>query len=125
MSGTRKILKWVGSSFKDLRTFPPEVKKDIGHQLAAAQDGEMPYRAKPLKGYPGATVLEICDDHDGDTYRAVYTVKFDNVVFVLHAFQKKSKSGISTPPKDLELIGTRLKQAQAMFDEMTAVRRTR
>lgn len=118
--GARKPIIWVGSSREDITAFPPEVKKDIGQQLAVAQDGAKPYKAKPLKGYPGATVLEICDDFDGDTYRAVYTVKFQDYVFVLHAFQKKSKHGIATAPKDLELIGTRLKRAQAIYDEMMA-----
>ena len=83
----------------------------------------MPYNAKPLKGYQGAGVLEILDHHDGDTYRAVYTVRFAGVVYVLHVFQKKSKRGIATPKQDLDLIESRLKQAEANYAEYLASRK--
>ncbi len=103
---------WVGTSLKDLRTFPDEVRQDLGYALHQAQQGEKATSAKPLKGFDGAGVLEVVDDFDGNTYRAVYTVRFKDVVYVLHAFQKKSKSGISTPKADIETIRSRLKAAE-------------
>src|SRR5271163_4761416 len=87
-----KQLVWVGSSRRDLRAFPPAVRRTFGVALFAAQLGETPPEAKPLKGFGGAGVLELIEDHRGDTYRAVYTVRFATAIYVLHAFQKKSKS---------------------------------
>lgn len=84
----------------------------MGFALYMAQIGRMHGSAKPLKGFGGAGVVEIVDDHQGDTYRAVYTVKFDSAVYVLHAFQKKSKKGIKTPQEEIELIKRRLKAAE-------------
>ena len=107
-----KEVLWVGSSLKDLSRFPEDVKQDIGYEIYLAQSGEKPPNAKPLKGFGGSGVLEIVDDHDGDTYRAVYTIKFGEFVYVLHAFQKKSKKGTATPQADIELIKTRLKSAE-------------
>jgi phage-related protein len=107
-----KPLIWIGSSLDDLRAFPEEVKQVMGYALYLAQTGGKHPDAKPLKGFGGAGVLEAVDDHAGDTYRAVYTVKFPNAVYVLHAFQKKSKQGISTPKRDLETISSRLKRAE-------------
>ena len=118
-----KPIAWMGSSLKDLKAFPTAVQRDIGHALWVAQEGGMPYNAKPLKGYQGAGVLEILDHHDGDTYRAVYTVRFAGVVYVLHVFQKKSKRGIATPKQDLDLIESRLKQAEANYAEYLASRK--
>jgi phage-related protein len=112
-----KDLLWIGSSLKDLRAFPNDVKDVMGFALYQAQTGEKHTDAKPLKGHKGGGVLEIVDDYDGDTYRAVYTVKFAGVVYALHAFQKKSKSGISTPKADLDLVASRLKLAQADYAE--------
>ena len=89
----RTPLEWVGSSLKEMSRFPAQVKQDIGYALHQAQMGEKSPCAKPLKGFGGAGVLEVVDDFDGDTFRAVYTVKFKGVVYVLHAFQKKSKTG--------------------------------
>ncbi len=109
-----KSLVWVGSSLKDLREFPEEVKDEMGFALYEAQSGLKPVTAKALKGFGGASVLEIVSDYQTDTYRAVYTVKFDDRVYVLHAFQKKSKSGIATPKAELELIKKRLKQAEEL-----------
>jgi phage-related protein len=109
--GQRKPLFWLGSSRKDLRGFPEDVKDSMGHALDVAQLGGKHPDAKPLLGFGGAGVLEVVDDHEGDTYRAVYTVKFAGAVYVLHAFQKKSKRGIKTPAKDLELVKERLKRA--------------
>jgi len=110
------ILKWVGSSRKDLRTFPDDVQQNIGYALHQAQAGEKSPSAKPLKGFGGAGVLEVVDDFDGDTFRAVYTVKFKGVVYVLHAFQKKSKKGSETPKAEIDLVQARLKVAKADYE---------
>ena len=107
-----KKLDFIGSSRKDIRAFPEEVKDDIGYALFEAQEGKKPASAKPLKGFGGAGVLEIIEDFSGDTYRAVYTVSFKEVIYVLHCFQKKSKRGIKTPQRDIELIKRRLKIAE-------------
>ena len=107
-----KSLLWVGSSKKDLKAFPTEVRGGIGFALFQAQLGLKPLSAKPLTGFGGASVLEITDDFQTDTYRAVYTVKFGDALYVLHAFQKKSKRGTSTPKAELELIKSRLKLAE-------------
>jgi phage-related protein len=107
-----KPLFWVGSSLKDLRSFPEEVKDAIGYALEVAQRGEKASSAKPLKGFGGASVLEIVADHDGNTWRAVYTVELAGVIYVLHSFQKKSKKGIATPKRELDLIKRRLEAAR-------------
>jgi phage-related protein len=112
-----KPVVWIGSSKEDLRSFPPEVQRVMGFALRAARNGGKHSEAKPMKGFKGAGVLEIVEDHDGDTYRAVYTVRFSHVVYVLHAFQKKSKKGIATPKQDLDLIRGRLKQAETIHAE--------
>ena len=91
---------------------PAQVRRDIGHALYAAQKGETDPSARPLKGFGGASVMEIIDRHDTNTYRAVYTVKFAGAVYVLHVFQKKSKRGIATPRKDIDLIKQRLAVAE-------------
>lgn len=107
-----KQLDFIGSSRKDIQEFPDEVKLDIGYALFEVQKGGKPSSAKPLKGFGGAGVLEIIENFYGDTYRAVYTVKFEKVVYVLHCFQKKSKHGIKTLQQDIELIKQRLKTAE-------------
>jgi len=112
-----KPLVWVGSSLKDLREFPDEVKDEMGFALYEAQCGLKPVAAKPLKGFGGAGVLEIVSDYQTDTYRAVYTVRLEGRVYVLHAFQKKSKKGIATPKADIELIKRRLRQAEELHEE--------
>lgn len=112
MSASLKPVEWVGRSLEDLKAFPEGVRQAIGYALYLAQSGEKHPLAKPLKGFKGAGVLEVVEDFDGDTYRAVYTVKLADVVYVLHAFQKKSKRGIATPKQDIELIEARLKRAQ-------------
>ena len=109
-----KLLVWVGSSLKDLREFPEAVKGEMGFALYEAQCGLKPLDAKPLKGFGGAKVLEIASDYQTDTYRAVYTVRFNERVYVLHAFQKKSKTGKATSQSDIELIKRRLKQAEEL-----------
>jgi phage-related protein len=105
-------LHWVASSRKDVKDFPPAVRRVFGVALFAVQCGETPLAAKPLKGFGDAGVLELIEDHRGDTYRAVYTVRFSTRIYVLHVFQKKSKRGIATPQRDLELIRDRLRQAE-------------
>ena len=112
-----KPLVWVGSSLRDLRDFPDDVKDEMGFALYEAQCGLKPTAAKPLRGFGGAGVLEIVSDYQSDTFRAVYTVRLDERVYVLHAFQKKSKKGIATPKSDLELIKRRLQQAEALHKE--------
>jgi phage-related protein len=113
----QKPALWIGSSRDDLRAFPDEVRRVMGLAINDAQNGEEHPRAKALKGFGGRSVLEVVDDEDGDTYRAVYTVRFAGVVYVLHAFQKKSKKGIKTPKREIELIKARLKLAEAHYRE--------
>ena len=117
MSGALKSVEWMGSSLEDLKEFPEEVQQVMGYALYLAQCGEKHSSVKPLKGFKGAGVLEVVEDFDGDTYRAVYTVKLAGVVYVLHSFQKKSKQGIATPKQDIELIETRLKRAKEHHSE--------
>ncbi len=107
-----KPLKWIGRSLDDLRKFPSEARRNIGYALHFAQTGTKHPTAKPLKGFSGAGVVEIVEDHDGDAYRAVYSVRFAEAVYVLHAFKKKSKSGIKTPRKEIDLIRERLHRAE-------------
>jgi phage-related protein len=121
----RKPLKWIGSSKDDLSQFPDQVRKEMGHALHLAQINLKAPNAKPLRGLSGASVLEVVEDHDGNTYRAVYTVKFQGTVYVLHAFQKKSKKGIATPKHDIELIRTRLKAATEDFEKQKQQRSTK
>jgi phage-related protein len=118
-----KALAWIGSSRKDLKEFPAEVRSAMGYALYQAQLGLKAVNAKPLTGFVGASVLEIVDDFQTDTYRAVYTVRFRDAVYVLHAFQKKSRKGIATPKADLDLIKSRLKFAEA--DHKTRVAKGR
>lgn len=114
----RKPLVWVASSKKDLQDFPDEVKRTMGFGLHEAQISKKPDNAKPLKGFGGADIIEIIDEDVSGTYRTVYTVKFGDAIFVLHAFQKKSKQGIKTPERDIKLIENRLKQAQVLYKEL-------
>lgn len=111
-----KPVRWVGSSKEDLREFPDEVRWRVGGALWDAQLGRKAPYVKPLRGFGGASVLEVMDDFDGDTYRAVYAVRFAGAVYVLHAFQKKSKRGIATPKAELDLIGQRLERAQEDYE---------
>lgn len=118
MPGALKPVTFMGSSQKDLASFPEEVRSVIGFAIFVAQSGGKHPDSKPLKGFTGAGVLEVVDRHDGDAYRAVYTVKFEGMVYVLHAFQKKSKAGIATPKKDLDLIKSRAKsRPRALRDD--------
>ncbi|MBX9582525.1 MAG: type II toxin-antitoxin system RelE/ParE family toxin [Gemmataceae bacterium] len=111
-----KPLFWLGSSRDDLSAFPLEVKRVMGFALRQAQQGGKHIHAKPLKGFKGAGVLEVVADHATNTYRGVYTVRFRGAVYVLHAFQKKSKSGIKTPKPDLDQVERRLKLAKEHYE---------
>ena len=113
MPNSIKPLQWIGSSKKDLLAMPNDVLDVFGFALHLAQTGKKHDQAKPLKGFGGAGVLEVVGDYMGDTYRAVYTVKIADAVYVLHCFQKKSKSGIETPKHEMDLIRDRLRTAQA------------
>ena len=112
-------LIWLGSTRKDVRSFPRPVRRDIGMALYAAQHNELDPAARPMKGFGGSSVVEIVSDFGGDTWRAVYTVRFAEAVCVLHAFQKKSKRGIATPKRDLDLIHQRLAEAERLHREGT------
>ena len=103
-----KKIDWIGSSREDLRSFSEEVRQDIGYALYEVQRGLKPQVSKPLKGFGGAGVLEIIENSSGDAYRAVYTVRFQKVIYVLHCFQKKSKHGVKTSQQDIDLIKQRL-----------------
>jgi phage-related protein len=110
-----KPIIWIASSKGNLESLTAGAKREIGHALFQAQVGEKSDKAKPLKGFGGAAVLEIVEYNVGGTYRAVYTVKFEEVVAVLHVFQKKSTQGEKTPKQDMELIRSRLKLAEVEY----------
>jgi phage-related protein len=112
-----KPLHWIASSLTDLRHCPDEVQDGVGYALQLAQEGGKHHKAKPLRGFGGAGVLETVEDFDGDTYRAVYTVKFALAVYVLHVFQKKSRSGIATPKGEIDLIKSRLRSAAEHYEQ--------
>jgi phage-related protein len=112
MSDKLKLVDWIASSRRDLRSFSEDVQDDIGFALYRAQQGKKHPSAKPLQGFGGAGVLEVVADDDGKTYRAVYTVRFVEKVYVLHCFQKKSRSGTSTPKHEIDLIKARLRLAE-------------
>lgn len=107
-----RALAFMGSSRKDLIAFPDGARQDVGHALYLAQKGERGPSTKILKGFGGGGVVEVVEDHDGDTYRCVYTIRLEHAVYVLHAFKKKSKRGIETPKHDLDLIRSRLREAE-------------
>lgn len=110
-----KDVEFLGDSLDRLRKFPEETRVRMGHALRVAQEGGKVAYAKPLKGLGGgATVIEICEDQDGDTYRVMYTAKIGLKLYVLHAFQKKSKKGIETPKTDIAIIKERLKLAKLL-----------
>lgn len=110
-------VRWVGSSKADLSAFPEDVKRRVGGALWDAQIGVKAPFAKPLKGFGDAGVLEVVEDSESGTYRAVYTVRFARAVYVLHAFQKKSRSGIATPKSEIELIKRRLARAKEDYEQ--------
>jgi phage-related protein len=113
-----KPLEWIAGSYKDLMALPVGVRRRFGYALSLAQMGDQDDDAKVLKGYGGAGVLEVVENDVGGTYRAVYTVRFAEAVFVLHCFQKKSKRGIATPKVDMDIIHARLKVAEALAQEL-------
>lgn len=113
MDGTAvRRLIFVGSSLGDLREFPEDVKDEFGYALWLAQNGQKHQSAKPLRGFGGASVLEIVESSQGKAYRAVYTIRFPEAVYVLHAFQKKSTRGTATPKPHIDLIKQRLKEVE-------------
>ena len=107
-----KPVFWIGSSRRDLQAMPRQVRSDIGQALYTAQQGLTDPSAKPLKGFGGTRVMEIVERYQTDAYRAVYTAHFEAAIYVLHVFQKKSKTGIATPKHDIELIKKRFAEAQ-------------
>ncbi|MGO9124333.1 MAG: type II toxin-antitoxin system RelE/ParE family toxin [Terriglobales bacterium] len=117
MAELERPIVWIGSSRRDLRAFPREVRRDIGQSLYVAQQGETDPSVKPLRGFGGASVMEVVARHQGDTWRAVYTVRYQEAVYVLHAFQKKSKRGIATPKHEMDLIRQRLDMAEQLHRE--------
>ena len=117
-----RALRWIGSARKDFGNFPRDVQSQFGFELFLAQIGQHPPSAKPLKGIePG--VIELIEDHEGDTYRAVYTVRLHTAIYVLHCFKKKSLRGIKTPQSDIDLIRHRLLSAKADDDANSAKER--
>jgi len=113
-----KAIQWIGSSYIDLLALPEEVKREFGFALSLARFGEKHINTKVLKGFGGAGVLEVIENDKGGTYRAVYTVKFLDTVFVLHCFQKKSKTGIETPKGDMTIIQSRIKLVEKISKEI-------
>jgi phage-related protein len=118
MADKEKPLEWLGSSHKDLMALPSDVRQFFGYALSLAQAGDQHDAAKVLKGFGGAGILEVVESDVGGTYRAVYTVKFEAAVFVLHCFQKKGKRGIATPKEDMDIIRARFKVAEAIAKEL-------
>jgi len=114
-SQTPRQLLWVASAKRDLLEMPSDVVDDFGFGLYQAQIGEYPDIGKTLSGFGSANVIELVQDHKGDTFRAIYTVRFSEVIVVLHAFQKKSKKGSATPKQDMDLIHSRLKVAEELY----------
>lgn len=113
-----KPVEWLGSTLEDLRILPEPVQDDFGYALYLAQTGDKHVHAKPLKGYRGAGVLEVVRQHDSQAYRAIYTVRFEEAIYILHVFQKKSKSGIATPMAEMRVVEARLKEAQQRHSEI-------
>ena len=116
MTGERPLF-WVGSFLRCLRAFPEKVIDQMGYALHLAQQGGKHPDTKPMKGFQGASVVEVVADHDGNTWRIIYTLKYRGAVYVLHAFQKKSKQGIKTPKQHVDLIRVRLKQAMEHYEQ--------
>src|SRR5262245_3942792 len=113
----KRQIVYLGSSQKDAHKLPLEVQELFAYALEVALKGGQHEDAKPLKGFHGCSVVEGVGDYRGDTYREVYTVRYEEVIYVLHIFQKKSKKGITTPKKDMELIQQRLKWAEALYKD--------
>src|SRR6266852_7264582 len=122
VDGGLKPVRWIGASLRDLRSFPRSVRIDIGHALFTAQEGKTDPAAKPLKGFGGASVIEIVASHHGNAWRAVYTVRFQDAIYVLHVFQKKSTKGIATRAREINLIKRRLAEAERDYRERQNLR---
>jgi len=118
MDSTEKPLHWTGNSYKELMALPKKVRSQFGHALSQAQAGQRNVAAKVLSGFGDAGILEVVENNAAGTYRAVYTVRFPEAVFVLHCFQKKSTSGIATPKAHMNIIRDRLKLAAAHAQEL-------
>jgi phage-related protein len=118
MQAEERALIWVGSSKKDLCAFPEEVRRFFGHALDVAQRGGRHQSVKTMRGFSGAGVLELVEDDAGGTYRAVYTVRYREAVFVLHCFQKKSRCGTATPLEEMDIVRARLKLAETLAKEL-------
>ena len=118
MTIRERRLEWVASSYKDLMALPQEVRRRFGYALSLAQMGDQDDAAKVLHGFGGTGVLEVVEDDAGGTYRAIYTVRFAEAIFVLHCFQKKSKRGVATPKPDMDIVRARLRVAAAMAQEL-------
>ena len=116
LAAGERPLDWVGSAKRDFLAFPAPVQGEMGSALGVAQFGGKHPKAKPWKGQ-GHGIFEVVEDYDGDTYRAVYTVRFRRRIYVLHAFQKKSPSGVKTARTDVELVARRLKAATQDYEE--------
>lgn len=124
MAGTDARIKpvyWMGSSRTDLKSFPGPVQSDVGYAIFAAQRGEEYRSVKALQGFGGRNVLEIVAPHDGNTFRAVYTVKFKDAIYVLHAFQKKSTRGVATSKREIDMVRRRLADAERHHKERQKV----
>lgn len=117
MDEALKPVEWLGSTLGDLRVLPGLVQDDFGYALCLAQAGDRHFHAKPLRGHHGAGVLEVVRQHDAQAYRAIYTVRFAEAVYVLHVFQKKSMSGIATPAAEMRVVEARLKEALRRHSE--------
>ncbi len=117
-------VRWMGATQETLRSFPKSARSRIGRSLYAAQTGGKLIYAKPLKGFGGASVLEIVGEFDGIAYRAAYTIRFETAVYILHVFEKKSKKGISTPKRDIEIIWQRLQQALREYEQWKKEQKT-
>ncbi len=115
-----KPVVWVASTREDLKSFPREVRRNVGKALDEAQRGSKADAAKPLKGFGGAGVLEVVENFYGDTYRAVYTVRLEGYIFVLHCFQKKAKHGVATTKQDLDLVHRRYRNAMRLHEQLKA-----
>lgn len=118
-----RILAWMGGSKRNYSEFPAPVQDSFGFELYLAQTGQHPPSAKPLRGL-GSGVIELIEDYDGDTYRAIYTTRFEKMLYVLHAFKKKSKRGIKTPASDIELVKRRVRAASCDYAERFKEKKT-
>lgn len=112
---TNRAVFWIGSSLKDLKSFPELAQRVVGFALWRAQEGKRHPSAKSLKAFGGANVVEIVENYDGEACRVVYTIQFREAVYVLHAFQKKSKRGRATPKRELEVVVSRIKAAEEHY----------